>query len=482
MRRALLIAQAELALLVRSRVALIGVIALLLLSTIAAATSHAHMAQERVSRMVNQTQSDELFEAQPARHPHRMVHYGSYVYRPIGTLAGFDPGIDPFSGTTLYLEGHRQNSATISAVRENSSLMRFGQLTPAFVLQTLAPLLLIFLGFSMITRERSRGSLRLLLSSGVTAQDLILGKTLALSGVGLVALAPAWFALILMAIAMPSEAISATLIGLGYGLYVLTWVAGIVAASAFARSGQAALLTLIGIWCFIAIVAPRGAAELASRFEPLESRAVTDLKIQAELRQLGDSHNPDDPFFAAFKARTLAQYGVLKVEDLPFNFRGAVSAEGEALTSRLFNEHFAKLAAAQRRQSQIVSRLSILSPAIGVRRVSMAGAGTDLETHLRFLQQSEAHRFAMVQYLNALHRDKLSLVDDAARSKDPLAEQRTRIGADHWAKAPDFVFKPTSASERLEVAIAPILNLTLWLVAMVALAAWSGRALVGRAL
>ena len=310
MSRARLIAWAELALMVRSRVALIGVIALLLLSTIAAATSYTHMAQERLGRVANQTETDALFEAQPARHPHRMVHYGSYVYRPIGTLAGFDPGIDPFSGTTLYLEGHRQNSATISAVRENSSLMRFGQLTPAFVLQTLAPLLLIFLGFSMITRERTRGSLRLLLSSAVTAGDLILGKTLALSSVGLVALAPAWLTLILMAIVMPSEAGAAAMIGLGYGLYVLIWVVGIIAVSALARSGQAALLILIGIWCFIAVVAPRGAAELASRLEPLESRAATDLTIQTELRQLGDSHNPDDPFFAAFKARTLAHYGV----------------------------------------------------------------------------------------------------------------------------------------------------------------------------
>lgn len=482
MRRANLIAGAELALMVRSRVALIGVIALLLLSTIAAATSHAHMAQERASRLANQTQTDALFEAQPARHPHRMVHYGSYVYRPIGTLAGFDPGVDPFSGTTLYLEGHRQNSATMSAVRENSSLMRFGQLTPAFVLQTLAPLLLVFLGFSMITRERTRGSLKLLLSSGVTAKDLIVGKCLALGSVGLVALAPAWLALILMAIAMPSEAGAAAMIGLGYGLYLLIWVVGIVAASAFARSGQAALLILIGIWCFVAIIAPRGAAELANRLQPLESRAATDLMIQAELRQLGDSHNPDDPFFAAFKARTLAQYGVTRVEDLPFNFRGAVSAEGEALTSRLFDKYFSELAATQRAQSQIVAYVSILSPAIAVRRVSMAGAGTDLETHLRFLQQSEAHRFAMVQYLNGLHRDKLSLADDAARSKDRTAEQRTRIAADNWAKVPDFIFKPTRAAERFSAAIAPILTLALWLAAMVALVAWSGRALEGRAL
>lgn len=482
MRRAGLIARAELALMVRSRVALIGVVALLLLSTIAAATSQAHMAQERLSRLANQTQTDALFEAQPARHPHRMVHYGSYVFRPIGTLAGFDPGIDPFSGTTLYLEGHRQNSATISAVRENSSLMRFGQLTPAFVLQTLAPLLLIFLGFPMITRERGRGSLRLLLSSGVTVGDIIFGKTLALGSIGLVALVPAWLALFLMALAMPSEAGAAAMIGLGCGLYVLIWVVGIVAASALAQTGQGALLSLIGIWCFVAIVAPRGAAELASRLAPLDSRATTDLTIQAELRQLGDSHNPDDPFFAAFKARILAQHRVTKVEDLPFNFRGAVSAEGEALTSRLFDKYFVELATVQRTQSQIVSGLSILSPALAVRHVSMAGAGTDLETHLRFLQQSEAHRFAMVQYLNGLHRDKLNHADDAARSKDRAAEQRTRIAADNWAKVPDFVFKPTRAAERLSAALAPILTLSLWLGAMLVLAVWSRRVLEGRAL
>jgi ABC-2 type transport system permease protein len=482
MKRAGLIAGAELALMLRSRVALIGMLALLLLSAIAATTSNVHMAAERLGRVANQTQTDALFEAQPARHPHRMVHYGSYVYRPVGALAGFDPGIDPFSGTTLYLEGHRQNSATISAVRESSSLMRFGQLTPAFVLQTLAPLLLVFLGFGMVTRERTQGSLRLLLSSGATAGDVIIGKMLALGLVGFFALAPAFIALSLMAFAVPTEALAALLIGLGYALYIAIWVVGIIAVSALMRTGQAALLTLIGVWCFMAVIAPRGAAELAARMEPLESRAASDLVIQAELRQLGDSHNPDDPFFAAFKARTLAQYKVTKVEELPFNFRGAVSSEGEALTSSLFDKRFNALAKSQRMQSQIASGLSIFSPAIAVRRLSMAAAGTDLETHLRFLQQSEAHRFAMIQNLNGLHRDKLTLADDAARSKDPEAEKRTRLASQNWAKVPDFKFQPTTASERLFAGTAPLIVLLAWLASVGLLAGWSGRSLKRTAL
>lgn len=145
MNRSLIIAAAELRLMLRSRLALVGVVTLLLLSAIAAVTSAVQMTEAARARAQAQTETDEQFEAQPDRHPHRMVHYGTYALRPVGPLAAFDPGVDSFTGTVVFLEGHRQNSATFGAARESSDLLRFGQLTPAFVLQTLAPLLLIFL-------------------------------------------------------------------------------------------------------------------------------------------------------------------------------------------------------------------------------------------------------------------------------------------------------------------------------------------------
>jgi ABC-2 type transport system permease protein len=456
MSKAWRIAGAELALLSRSRAAIIGVVALLLLSAIAAVTSAAQMQTELAQREALQQKTDALFEAQPARHPHRMVHYGTYAYRPISPLAAFDPGIDPFTGTTLYLEGHRQNSATFGAVRENSSLMRFGQLTPAFVLQTLVPLLLVFLGFSMVTRERESGALSQLRLHGASGGSILIGKWLALCAVALVALAPALAALVWIGAHFPSESSAAALIGAGFGIYLLVWVSLILGASALVGSSRSSLVILIAAWAFISVIAPRGAAELASRLAPLPTRAETDLRLAAELRTLGDSHNADDPFFAAFRARTLAEHGVTRVEDLPFNFRGAVSAEGEALTSRLFDDYFARTAATQRAQSRFVSALSLASPAIAVRHMSMAGAGADLETHLRFLQQAEAYRFALIQRLNGLHRDLLNFADDARRSSDPDAERRTRVAAQNWAAMPDFAFTPTSANERRN-AMAPFL-------------------------
>jgi len=478
MNRALRITKAELVYMTRSQIALVGIITLFLLSAVAAFTSHDLREQENRSRASHQIQTDALFKAQPARHPHRMVHYGSYVYRPISTLAGFDPGIDPYSGTSLYLEGHRQNSSTISAARENSGLMRFGQLTPAFVLQTLAPLLMIFLGFGVMARERENGSLKLLLSTGVPPQTLLMGKILALVVVALLALLPALIALGFMAISDPGESIMSLVIGLGYSLYLIIWAMGITAISALVKSSKTSLLLLLGFWTIVAIVMPRGAAALAYSLEPLPSRVVSDLKIQAELRQIGDSHNPNDPHFADFKAKLLAQYGISKVEDLPFNYRGALSIEGEALTSNLFDKHLEKLAASQKNQSAILGAIAVFSPSLAVRRLSMRAAGTDLETQLRFLKQGEAHRFLMVQTLNSFHRDQLSHSDDSARSKDPEAEKRTRIESHNWAKVPDFQFQTADLNERLHSLGQSLLSLIIWLIGMIAISYLAAKSLI----
>lgn len=475
MTRVLLIAGAEWRLLLRSRLAVIGLVSLLLLSAIAAISSVGHMAAERDLRAAQQVETDALFKAQPDRHPHRMVHYGTYVYRPVGALAAFDPGVDPFSGTTLYLEGHRQNSATFGAVRENSSLMRFGQLTPAFVLQTLAPLLLVFLGFSMVSRERENGALRHLRAIGTRGVEILAGKGLTLSLVALAALLPALAALLWIAVAAPVEALAAGMVAAGFALYLLVWVALILAASSLLTSSRASLVALVAAWAIIAVIAPRGAAELAARSEPLPTRAETDLRLAADLRQMGNSHNPDDPFFTAFRARLLERHGVERVEDLPFNYRGALSTEGEALTSSLFDRYFVETSSIQRAQAAMVTRLSLLSPAIAVRRVSMTGAGADLETHLRFLKQSEAFRFDMVQRLNAMHRDRLTFADDSARSRDAQAERRTRLAAQSWQAVPDFVFQPTMSAERYAAMSPALAILAGWLAfgtGLLALATW----------
>ena len=182
------IAVEEWRLLRRDRVAALGLALLLLLSAVACFTAWEQRSSAAAARARYQAQVDHEFESQPERHPHRMVHYGHFVFRPLSPLAALDAGVDAYTGHTLYLEGHRQNSANFGDVRQSSLLLRFGQLTPAFVLQVLAPLLLIFLGHGALARERESGTLRVLLAQGIRPWQLVAGKVLALSGVAALAL------------------------------------------------------------------------------------------------------------------------------------------------------------------------------------------------------------------------------------------------------------------------------------------------------
>jgi len=463
---AALIAANEWRLMRRSRVAQVAVLMLIALSVVAALTSIAHRRNSDAVRERFQAQADREFDAQPARHPHRMVHYGHFVFRPLPALAAFDPGVDAFTGSTIFLEGHRQNSANFGDVRQSSLLARFGRLTPAFVLQVLAPLVLVFVGFGALAREREAGTLRLLAAHGVSAPSLLAGKALALGKVAALMLAPALLALLWLVAAEGAPLPAALGLALAYAAYLAAWVLTIVIVSSLTRHARIALLALLGIWATTTVLVPRVAPDVALAVIPLPTRLETDIAIQRDLRKIGDSHNPDDPYFAAFKARILAQHGVTRVADLPVNFRGLVAMEGETLTSRLFEDYAGRQFAEQRRQGAAATAFGLLSPAIAVRSLSMALSGTDLDGHRRFLQQAEAYRYDIVQRLNRLQAEAVTFDDDSNRNKDPVAARRVRIDPSHWHDVPEFHYQGATLREKMSAAMPGAALLLLWLAAL----------------
>lgn len=469
MRAIRLIARDELRLMRRNRVALIAFALLLLLTFVAAFTSWTNQQAIAAQRAQFQAKAEQAFDAQPDRHPHRVVHYGHFIFRPLGPLAAFDPGVDAFTGNSMFLEGHRQNTANFGDARQSSLLIRFGQLTPAFVLQVLAPLLLVFLGYGAVARERERGTLRQLLSQGVSARQLFAGKGLALGLIAIFVGLPAMIGFALIAGSPGALAAPMAVIALGYAAWLLFWTLVVILVSALARRSRDALLALLAIWTFGVLLIPRIAPDVAGQARPLATRLETDIAIQRDLRQLGDSHNAEDPFFAAFKRKILDQHGVTRVEDLPVNYKGLLAIEGEKLTSGLFDRYAAASFATQAEQSAIMHGFGALTPAIGLRRLSMAAAGTDLAGHRRFLDQAEAYRFDIVQRLNRLQADSVSYADDTAR--DGGADQRKRIAHANWDQIPEFIFKPATGSQLLHAALPGLEALGGWLLAAIA-ACW----------
>lgn len=476
----LLIARNEGRLMRRNRVAQLAVLMLLLLSVVATLTSVAHRDASDALRARFQAQADSAFDGQPARHPHRMVHYGHFVFRPLPALAAFDPGVDPFTGSTIFLEGHRQNSANFGDVRQSSLLARFGSLTPAFVLQVLAPLVLIFVGFGAVAREREQGTLRVLKAHGTTTGALVAGKLLALGTIAALMLLPALLSLAWLVAVEGAALAAAVALGFGYAGYLLLWTVGIVAVSSAVRSARTALMALLSLWAFAIVLVPRVAPDVALAMVPSPTRLETDIAVHRDLRRIGDSHDPDDPHFNAFKADVLRRYGVETVEQLPFNYRGLLAMEGERLTSGLFDAYARAQFKGEREQGNIVAAFGLLSPTIALRSLSMALAGTDLEAHRRFLQQAEAYRYAIVQQLNQLQAEAVTYADDGSRNSDPEAGRRVRIDPRHWHDIPDFAYRGPSLHERLMAAGLSAAVLLVWAL-LVGLALRAAMRRLGRA-
>ncbi|EPX56866.1 hypothetical protein D187_007301 [Cystobacter fuscus DSM 2262] len=446
--------------LVRNRVAVIASLTLVALLVTSALLGLEQREATRAARARYQATADEAFDAQPDRHPHRMVHYGQFVFRPLSALAFFDPGVDGFTGNTVFLEGHRQNSANFSEARQSSLLLRFGQLTPAFVLQTLAPLLIVFLAFGAVAREREQGTLRLLLAQGLRPSELAAGKLLAHAGGVAAIAAPALLVLAAVALAGWAPPVPSLLLVSGYLVYLFIWAVGALLVSLLVRRARDAMIVLVAAWMGVVILAPRLLPELAVARLPTPTRIETDVTIHRELKRIGDSHNPDDPYFSEFKAKTLARYGVDKVEDLPVQWAGLVGMEGERLTSGLFDRHARDAFAREAAQNQLVRQLGVLSPLIAVRQLSMSLAATDTESHQDFLEQVERHRYAFVQALNLLQVTKIPNQNAGA---DP------RISAEHWKTLPGFTYRQPDvlqlAGERIQ---ANLLVLVCWLAVLLA--------------
>lgn len=456
-----LIARDELRLMRRNRVAVTAVVLLLILTLVAVVTSWTHQQGIADTRARHQAEANHAFEAQPDRHPHRVVHYGHFIFRPLGPLAAFDPGVDAFTGNTMFLEGHRQNTSNFGDVRQSSLLVRFGQLTPAFVLQAVAPLLLIFLGYGAVARETERGTLRPLMLQGASARAIVVGKLAALGLVAVLVGLPAMIGFVLISGQPGAYAGPMAVIALAYAAYLALWVVAITLVSMLVRRRRDALLALLAIWAVTVVLLPRVAPDMAAQAYPLANRLQTDVAIARDLRRMGDSHNPDDPHFAEFKADVLKRYGVTRVEDLPVNYKGLLALEGETMTSRLFDHYAGESFGTQARQNALVAGVGVLSPAIALRQASMAAAGTDFAGHRRFLEQAERYRYDLVQRLNRLQTDAVSYADDTAR--DAGADRRKRIGADNWQRLPEFAFVQPDPATLVRASLPGLAIVLAWL-------------------
>jgi len=476
MKQLLLIAASEWRYWTRSYLALSGTVLFMVLLIVTSLLTGMHSEEQAHEREHHQTEAENTFLAQPDRHPHRMVHYGHYVFRSPAPLALFDPGLDPVIGQSIFLEGHRQNSAMFADSGSSANVGGLSWLTPAMVYQLFGPLLVILLGHGAIVRERESGTLAHLLAQGISGRSLIVGKGLALLCFIILLLVPLLFSAI-FSLSHGEEVLSAlSLIGV-YLLYLSMWGMMTLFFSSILQKRSTILATLTALWLGLVLVLPSIAVSIAERAVPLAGKIETDLIMQEDIRKLGDGHKPNDPAFKQLRANILKQYDVEKIEDLPVNFRGIVAMNAEKNLTGVLNDYADVRMTKETQQAQALSDYGWLSPKLAIANASRAISGTDLEHYHRFLREAEELRFDFVQGLNNSHAEKLTYQDDMNRNRDDASGLKARVDATSWEVLNVFDFQPASAVDRINNAFQSIMMLMFWFALLIAALLWSGRRL-----
>ena len=406
--------------------------------------------------------------AQPARNSHAASHYGGFAVKQTAALALFEPGVEPFTGTLVRMEAHRQADAMFSPARATGGLSRFGQLTPALVLQTLLPLVVIFAGFGLVCGEREQGTLAMLCAQGVSTQHLVMGKYVALLALVVVLSLPvvalsAGVMLLTRSAWGLDDLVRLAAWSLLHLLYLAIVAAATLLVSARASSSRSSLVTSLAVWTLLVLVLPKAAANVGAGWHPLPSRAAFDAAVARDAANGIDGHAPDEARRAVIVRDALVRHGVSRVEDLPVNVDGLVHEASEAYSTEVYGRHFTALQQTLARQNRLTELAGLVDPFAATRVLSMALAGTDASHHVAFQRAAESYRRQMVTAMNdwLTHETRTGDWDSPA---DPSL----------WASVPSFDYaRPTlgaalRARAAAVVALGVHLVVGVWLLSVVA--------------
>ena len=332
--------------------------------------------QATQARQQAKERAQSQWESQGEKNPHVAAHYGTHVFAPTSVATAIDPGVSAYLGRSIRIEAHRRNLASHASAQEGASLQRHGGFSVALVLYLLVPLLLIALGYGMWSRERERGTLRQVLSTGFDRRTLLWGKAAALFGALMGLLLPAGLLIlgVLWWIGGGDGRIVLRLILLllCYIVYLGTFGALALFASAMAKTSRTSLITMIGVWGLFCLIIPRLGTEVAGFTVPLPSQAELSRAIAASLENGIDGKTTQEEavekiITALMREQNLANAGML-MDEAELN---GIELRAEARwEDKVYDHHVAQFQDRITTQEKVGAAMGLLSPYVAMRHLS----------------------------------------------------------------------------------------------------------------
>lgn len=423
-----------------------GMLVLLLWSTYQETQSYRHYQRSQAEMIAQQRH---LWEHQGALNPHTAVHHGLYAFKPWLPLSVLEPGLQAYLGSTVFLEGHRQNIGTFVPAADQLRLSALAVLTPAALFQQGIPLVIILLGYGCISQLRSQGTLAFLVAYGLSRRAVLMAEGLYLSTLVLLMVLPtfvlsSWW--LFQQASWQNTAWQWLGFWMAFGLYWAIFIQVTLLVSGVSSKSRQALFVLFMLWLCNGLVLPRS---MMARTADLPAYSVLQAHIQKDVDALPD-----------WQTR-------LSQLDLPpeVNAEAEVLKASEADETAVFDKHMQAL---YDRYTQGVTgyyRWRMFVPALALQQLSQGLAQSDLAAHQNFLQAAEAYRQRYILQLNEVLSER-----SAEETFSYVA------GNELWQQVPEFEAPHTLTGTQWQKALESLGFLGLWwLVSLAALGFYQRR-------
>jgi ABC-2 type transport system permease protein len=312
----------------------------------------------------------------------------------------------------LGLQGQLYASENVNPAKALS-----GNFDLAFVLVYLFPLLIIALGFNLLSSEREQGILPLLLAQPVSATQLV-GAKLAFRLA--VVLGLAWARVLL-------DGRVGLWLALG-GAYCLFWFGVVLLVTAWQRSSSFNAVALLGAWLTLVVLVPSLLSVYVAAARPVPQGLALTMQQREAIH--GGWDRPKAETMRRFFIRYPQYRDTATIrERFVWRWYYAFQYLGDQSAAPLATAYHRGLA----QRHALAQRLAWLSPALSAQLSLNALAGTDLPAHLAFQQSATRYHTALRSFYYPLLFNKIPFTHaDYARLPTHSFTSPTDTGA-AWA-------------------------------------------------
>ena len=291
----------------------------------------------------------------------------------------------------------------------------FGGLDLSFVVATVLSLFAILLSYDMISGEKERGTLKLLLAGGVSRAEVMAGKLIG----GYLSLVVPFAVPLLLASLLFALHPNVGWTGADWARFVLILVFAVLYLAVFFVLGllvsamtsrpAVSFLVLLLIWVCAVAITPRAAVLMASQISPAPSYDQLLLEqesVSRDLRgQMADriTAEVNERIRLAGYAERMAQGEQVQqdVQRTVAEAREDIRNEVEGELNRTLADSFEDFSRRQARLVATARAISRVSPTSAFSFAAQVMAGTDVETQERFVRAVQSYREGYLAYIAA---------------------------------------------------------------------------------